>query len=178
MEYSAPANTASGRYYWTNAYYWESDFSTPPSDPSNNRVHLAQINSVSEGVTIERWRVESAFDTGTYLADIPGGFNGNLSGADRVLLIDAARLQSGSGTRGGWYKPLRGLLRAGDVGGGLLSDEIVEWLGLYVVPLLALVPLVNCRRQPVGDIRISRLVHPWQMRHGTKRSARRVLLPR
>lgn len=178
VEYSAPAGTASGRYYWTSAYYWESDHDNPASDPSNNRIHQVQQNTVCEGVTLERWRIESAMGTGTYLADIPGPVHGNVPGTGRLLLLASVRLQSGSGTRGGWYKPLRGLLGASDIVGGVVGHEIVGLLAENVLPILAHVPLVNVHRQPVGQIRVLPNVIGWQLRHGTKRASRRVLFPR
>jgi hypothetical protein len=178
MEYSLPAETASGRYYWTNAYYWESIFSVPTADPSNNRIHLAQLNSVSEAVTCERWRIESAFGTGSYSTTVEIPTPGHISGMDRCLIIDAVRLGEVSGGSERWYKPLRGLLGPADVAGGLVSAEIIDWLNDVVLPGLALVPLVNHLRVPVGTLAVSPRVHGWQMRHGTLRSARRVLIPR
>jgi hypothetical protein len=178
MEYSAPWDTASGRYYWTNAYIWESPYNRFLDDPNWERLRGALNRCVSEACTIERFRVESWFGTGTASIDFLEGRPGFLLGADRGLLIDAARLTAPAGAAGRWYKPLRGLLGPADVVGGVLSDEIMGWLSFVVAGELAGVPIVNWRREPIGEITVSPNVHPWQLRHGTKRSARRVLFPR
>lgn len=174
-QFSAPAPTSSGRYYWTNTYYWGSDFSSAPSDAMFNRLNLLALNSISEGCLRERWRVESALGTGDYYSELVSDVPGHISGTDRVLLIDSVLLYSGSATRGGWYKPLRGLLRAGDIVGGYVGSYIADWVATYLLPVLNSPQLLNYLGKPVGTVVLSPRVHGWQLRHGTKRSARRVL---
>lgn len=175
VEYSVPALTSSGRYYWTNCYYWESDFVNPASDASYNRVNLACLNAASEAVTRERWRVESWAGTGTYYGEVIAPVPCHIPGADRCLVTNAVRVASGSVKSQRWWKLLRGLLAPADVIGGRVSDDIISWLTDNYVARLELVPVVNYQRVPVSGYTIRPDVRGWQMRRGTKRSARVVL---
>lgn len=177
MEYSAPWDTTSGRYYWTNSYYWEDDGPFWFSSGYWSTLRGVLNNSASEACVLERYRIESAFGTGTHSHDSLDGRAGFLSGDDRCLLPDAVRLAARAGGAGKWYKTLRGMLGPADVEGGVVGDEIMSWLDAVILPRLAEVPLVNSVREPVGTITINPSVRPWQLRHGTKRAARRVLLP-
>lgn len=176
-QFSAPADTLSGLYYWTNTYFVHSDFPSPTTGGLANTLRLIALNSVSEGVTLDLTRIESWFGTGTWLSEITTSASGNLIGSDRVLLSDAVRLYAPAPPGRGWYKPLRGLLRSSDIRRGYLVSEIVDWLSSYVVGYLSGLQLVDYRDREVGPIRVDNKVHPWQIRQGTRRASRRVLLP-
>lgn len=178
MEYSTDWPTASGKYYWTNAYYWEDDGPFWFSSGYWSALRGVLNNSASEGCTLERYQIESAFGTGTFFQQFLDGRAGFMFGSDRTLLLDAVRLRAPAGPAGGWYKPLRGMLAPADVIGGEVGSDVVDWVTSRILPALAAVPLVNWQRQPVGAITLSPRVHPWQLRHGTARAARRVLSPR
>lgn len=176
IEYSLPYPTVSGRYYWTNTYYWRGPSPAPQSPADTNNARLLALNSVSRDVTVELTRITSAFGTGAYFQQIAIPTPGNRIVANRALIGSAARLRAVSSGSALWYKPLRGLLAPEDIAGGMLSDAALAWLDDAVVPRIGnFQQLVNYRDVTVGAIEIDQLVHSWQLRHGTLRRARHVL---
>ena len=176
IEYSVPAPTSSGKYYWTNTYYWRGPAPAPLSPADTNNARLLALNSVNQGVTVELTRITSAFGTGSYFQQIAVPVAGNFPGTDRVLVGVAARLLAAGEGSMLWWKPLRGLLRCSDVVGGVLGSEVLAWLDSAVVPRIGnMQQLVNCRDVPVDGVVVDRVVHGWQMRRGGKRRARHVL---
>lgn len=177
IEYSVAAETLSGRYYWTNCYFYESDYSNPASDGNTNIIISATQAAVCEAVTVERRRYERVYGPGTLLYDVYPGPNGSRPGMDRNLLHNSVYIWSGSKNTGWWYKRLRCVLGASEVAGGMLPSATIAYFQAAYVDLLAEVPLVNYRLEPVGPMSISPKVHHWQWRNGTKRRARNVLGP-
>lgn len=176
VEYSVPYPTASGKYYWTNTYYWRGPAPAPLSPADTNNARLLAINSVSQGVTVELTRITSAFGTGSYYQQLAIPVPGNCPGEDRTLVGVAARLLAQPGGSMVWWRPLRGLLRGSDIVGGVLSVEIRDWLISAVLPRISnMQQLVNYRDVPVEGVAVDDLVHTWQTRRGSKRAARHVL---
>lgn len=176
VEYSVPYPTASGRYYWTNTYYWRGPAPTPLSPADTNNARLLALNSVSQGVTVELTRITSAFGTGTYFQQIAVPVSGNCPGEDRTLVGVAARLLAQPGGSMLWWRPLRGILRGSDVVGGVLSVDVRDWLVGEVLPRISnMQQLVNYRDVPVAGVAVDSVVHTWQTRRGSKRAARHVL---
>jgi len=177
VEYSVPAETQSGRYYWTSCYFWESDYNNPASDPSSNLITGATQAAVSEAVTIERRRYERVYGPGTLLYDVYPGPNGSRPGMDRNLLHNTVFVWSGKKGVDWWWKRFRCVLAPSEVLGGMLAPAVIDWFTSYVLAPLAEVPLVNYKFQPVGAMSISPTVHHWVWRNGTKRRSRNVLGP-
>lgn len=174
-EYFVPAETASGRYYWTLSLYWESDYNNPTSDPSSNIITVATQAAVSEGVSINRRRYERVYGPGTLLYDVYPGPNGSRPGLDRVMLHNAVFVSAGKKNERWWWKRLRCVLSPAEAAGGVLPSSTIAWVQDNFVTPLSGVPLLNNRLEPVGPMTISPKVHPWQWRHGTKRRSRNVL---
>lgn len=176
VEYSLPALPGGGKYYWTNTYYWRGPAPAPLSPADTNNARLLALNAVSQATTVELTRITSAFGTGGYFQQLAIPTPGNRPGADRSLVGAAARLWAANGHSGLWYKPLRGLLAARDIVGGVLSADTLAWLDDAVLPRLGnMQQLVNYRDVPVGPVSIDLVAHCWQMRRGGKRRARHVL---
>lgn len=174
-EYSIEADTLSGRYYWTNVFFFDSDYENPFDDPSVEALTTATAFSVGVAVRQERVRVERVAGAGTFAEERRIDLNGALGGFGRSLLHNAVRVSAGDKYTGWWWKAFRCCLRPSDLNGRMLSDFILTHFQENVVDLLATVPLTNYKRVPVGTIRIHPDVRSWQWRHGTKRRSRTVL---
>lgn len=175
VEYSAPHPTASGRYYWTNVYFIDSDFGNPTSDPSNNLLRVATINAVGNWVTVERFRWERVRGAGSLAFDAVLPIPGNRPGFDPAPLANIVHVKAGNKADGHWYKRLRGLLRVSDIVGGMVSPTAIGWLNAFYLSRLAEIPLLNHRFQPVGGMGVLPDVKCFTFRNGTQRSARTVL---
>jgi len=174
VEYSAPADTDSGRYYWTNTYYFRYDGGTPAF---NHQVFILQdrsIVAVAWDVIRERYRVFNALDRVTPEVDVVNpqpGFRAVVS-----TLINAVRVESRTEDGGRWYKRLRGLLTEHDIINGKVSAAAISYLQtFYVFGLDSDVALTNYRGSRTTGLVVNDRVRGWQLRRGTKRRARRVL---
>jgi len=174
VEYSAPYPTLSGRYYWTNCYYFLYDASTPSFLHQVFILQDRSIVAVASGVTRERYRVYNVLDRTTPEVDVVNpqpGFRDS-----PFVLESAVRVESRTQTGGIWYKRLRGLFSAQEMGNGVLDPAVIDYLQtFYIFGLSSDVVLTNVKLDPCTDLTISTRVRPWQLRRGTIRRARTVL---
>lgn len=174
-EYSFPWDTVSGRYYWTNIYFWESDYADPRDDPAIDALTTATAFCVGTAVRQERFRIERVAGGGAFCYEEIMGNNGALPGLNRAMLFNTVFISAGYKNSGWWFKRLRGCLRAGDFKNGQLSAFMTNYFQQNYVDVLASVPLTNYKRVPVGEMTISPKVHYWGLRNGTIRQGRPIL---
>jgi len=174
VEYSAPADTDSGRYYWTNTYYFRYDGGTPAF---NHQVFILQdrsIVAVAWDVIRERYRVFNVLDRVTPIVDVVSpvfGFREVTS-----TLINAVRVESRTEDGGRWYKCLRGLLTNHDIINGRVSAAVIDYLQMFwIFGMESDVALTNYKLSRTTSLVISDRVQGWQLRRGTIRKGRPVL---
>lgn len=163
-------------YYWTNTYYYHAD------DYTDARAKgLSLVNSEQGVSSYETW-------SGTFQLKQPPGRN-NLAGPiegvlDRGTLIYPGlrnvlnymliRLQWADGTTG--YKRWRRPWSAEEVAGGRFEPLTVALMTFYFTHPLNGVTICSANGSPLVSAKADPLVRSWQMRRGTQRMSRAVLI--
>jgi len=174
VEYSAAADTDSGRYYWTCTYYFLYDATTPSFLHQVFILQDRSIVAVASDVIRERYRVFNVLDRVTPEVDVVNpqpGFRAVTS-----TLINAVRVESRTEDGGRWYKCLRGLLTNHDIINGRVSAAVIDYLQtFYIFGMESDVALTNYKLSRTTSLVISDRVQGWQLRRGTIRKGRPVL---
>lgn len=175
FKYAAP--TASGYYYWTTNYYWQSDSVSVADGPGLNAC-LALARAVSlDSTTDVLWRARTVSGPGSSTQWGGFGFVGDLPDTDYLYTyLSVARVQGICEDGSQWYKLLRCPLRPEDMEGSDLSNAMYDYLNDVYLPLLAVAPICNKRGQLLISAVVRPELHQWQLRHGTKRRNRAVLV--
>lgn len=167
---------ATGFYVWTNVYYFEArtldDRDEAVGQILNTSVFF-HLNIVDQGpyrlatwpANIEILTIHAYTLHNTFLPGTP------ISLTNTIRLI--ARCQDGSL----WYKRLRVPLRATDIAPeGRLTPTAHAYFSSFVAGFREGGYLTGGRGSAVGPITVAWDVYGWQLRHGTKRSARATLI--
>jgi hypothetical protein len=168
--------TASGRYYWTNGCYLLSNNYPPTSDPNWNVI----VDSTLAVQTDDCTRNVLQAITIIGIPYGPSPFTvlnlGDLVGDGEYSLLNCALLYGSCDDGSRWYRRLRSPLREADIDGENLSDDYYDLvMDNYVTPMSA-IPLANWRGQLITSWNLDRRLHKWQLRHGSDRSARPVIV--
>jgi len=175
FKYEAP--TASGFYYWTTNYYWQSESVSVADGPGlNATLDLARMVSL-DSTTDVLWRAQTISGPGSSTQWGGFGFTGDLPDTDDVhSFINCARIEGKCEDGSRWYKMLRFPLRPEDVEGSMLSADTYDYLNDVYIPALPLDILCNIGGHLVTSARVIPEIQMWQYRHGTKRRSRPVLV--
>ena len=166
---------ATGRYYWTNVYYFEAN--TPTEfDLGRDQVSVVQSRAFCSDVASDRILITIA-GTGTIVQHgnfhwVPFGF---LPASDTPITNCVLVWLYSRGRKVG-YKRYRVPVPASGMSGGLLTSDFIAH---YYTngPVNELLDGLICSRS--GEVIDNAIVDPrvsmWQIRHGTKRAERRAV---
>jgi len=168
--------TTTGFYVWTNVFYFRAesledrDFYVGLVQTTHTRLHR---NIVDQGAyRLATWpdNVQVAL-TPTY------GIHNTFLPGDPAGLINTIRLTATCIDGSLWYKRIRVPLTADEIGPqGYLTDAAHSYFQTVAGGFSVGGFLRSGRDSQVGPITCNPRVYSWQLRHGTKRSARVTLI--
>jgi hypothetical protein len=166
---------STGRYYWTNVYYFKAD--TPAEfDLGRNQCGEAQSRAFCADVHWDRILITVA-DTGTVVQH--GSFSwvplGVLPASDSPITNCVLVWLYAGGRRVGYKRYRVPVPMAGMSGGLLTSDFISSYYTDGPVNLLSEGNLCTRTGELIDNAIVDPRVHGWQIRHGTRRAERRAV---
>lgn len=168
-------NGLGGFYYWTNTFYGFSEY----NDPAWELV-LA-IDSIYENCTLhscqQSWyRVTAPPHSGDVVRS-DRAFNepGHSLYPDNAALETCARVAFYAGDRYVGYKLLRGAVPMQMTAKGVLNDTIWGYLQTNYADALVNAGITTAAGEAITSAVLSRRLHGWVIRHGSKRAARTVI---
>jgi len=161
-------------YYWTNCFYYEN----ASSDPYSGDYFSALVNAVHNGTldTCHRVAIRVTNTTTGHLHSIVTipWFGAIDSGGEVGSLINTLRLVGMADGRQVSYKLWRIPLLLMDIEGGKVTSTLQAVIQAGVLDVLNSQQFLNVQGVPVEEWVCDWAIHPWQLRHGTKRRTRVV----
>jgi len=166
-----------GYYYWTNAFYVEQTTPIAAITSCNGRLSNIVHHTCLLGVECTGHQVHTPPGSGDVVYVDPGStLAGSLSPIGVGPLINSVHiLFLAAGSVVGW-KRWRVPLRTSDIDGDYIATAF--WLDLqdYWSGALSSPVLRSRTGVLIDEILVDRKIHMWQLRHGTKRRSRPVIV--
>lgn len=163
------------RYSWSQTWYDIDSSVNTTGGPTYAALIAFYAAMVPVGATRNALRARRLLPTfhdyGTFTVPNPG----IRAVSSPLTLLNTARVRFTSGGKLVGYKRLRLPLQLDEIEGGRLTGSFITLLSGALATLLAASNLSNWKGEPVDGFDIAPDVRMWQLRHGTKRSARAVL---
>lgn len=174
QQYIATDLVATGRYYWTNVYYFSAD--TPEEfDLGRDQCLQVQSRAFCSDVHSDRILITFAW-TGAVVQH--GSFTwvplGVLPASDSPITNCVLMWLYSGGERVG-YKRYRVPVPMEGMSGGLLTATFLDYYYSGPGSYIADGQICTYEGAIIDNVSIDPRVHGWQIRHGTKRSERRAV---
>jgi hypothetical protein len=163
-------------YYWTNVYYIEAanDGAAQSAALSLTNAELGVLSHLTQG---ESWQLHQPPGRGNLVGVVHSFWDSGTSiypGERDVLNYMLIWLNWADGTRG--YKRWRRPWSAADVAGGRFSSDDYNLMTFFFSNPLNGITLRSASGSPLVSAHADPLVRSWQMRRGTDRMSRAVLV--
>lgn len=170
------SGTPDGYYYWSSTYYLLREDFASDHDLITECYNIEQITTCTN-VQQTRFHIKHSPGRGGVVATgnqfLQPGLVPLGTGSWSILSIARWDLWSETGRRTRKY--IRMPLRQSDMLGDLLSPSGMATQVPKLNSFLANGPFRNAYGEKLVQGRVSPFIHPWQLRHGTKRSRRPVI---
>jgi hypothetical protein len=175
-QYALPSPPGRPPYYWTSVYHWQQSDVVTPDAAVISQFERVSRQSVPPYVVWVGWRA-TAPDGTHHVPDaqpfVPGsapfgGVPGPLSNIVRVEFWAAGVLAG--------YKRLRGAWRVSEMVSGGWSSALLDYLRDTWAPVVLANPVCSSSGVAFDAAVVRPEMYGWQLRHGTKRAARQVIV--
>jgi hypothetical protein len=165
-----------GYYYWSSTYYLRREDFASDHDLIDRVYNIEQITTCTN-VQMTWANVKHSPGRGGVVATLNGFLQHGLvplgTGIWSIITIARWDLWSTTGRRTRKY--IRMPLRESDMAGDMLSTSGMFAQQAKINTFLGVGPFRNAYGERLTVGRVSPFLHPWQLRHGTKRSHRPVI---
>jgi len=174
-QFRTPYDNVIGFYYWTNTFYCDHDAGPPYSSWGGWNEFLSGCYGGTLGstqlVSIRCTELSSGIVAGT---PTPTDNHGEIPDSDERYLINTARLVGYVEGVPRAYKRWRFPLRKSDINGDRLSSDAMDIINSTIITHFTAAGFTTRQGDVIDSWSCDGLIHPWQMRHGTKRCDRVV----